>query len=127
VNDIETVKVAIEELVKLRKSFTGRDVLERIWNKRVKRDVPLACALPEKQVSLIVRRLFNNGDAVFKDYGSSLTFPLTGPILFFPMPYHAKKKAQAIAEHFKPAVPVASIPSVLSFPPSSPVSNGRSL
>jgi hypothetical protein len=105
-DDIGTVKVAIGELVGLRRSFTGKDVFERIRNRRIRRDVVLACKFSEKEVSMVVRRCFNYGDPVFQEYGSAITYPNTGPILYFPLPSHAKKKAHALAEKFNPVLPV---------------------
>jgi len=106
--DIETVKIAIGELVGLRRSFTGKDVFERIQNRRVRRDVVLNCKFSEKEVSMVVRRCFNYGDNVFQEYGSAITYPNTGPILYFPLPFHAKKKVHALTEKFNPVPPVAT-------------------
>jgi hypothetical protein len=103
-NEIDTVRAVVAELVKMRKSFTGRDVHQRIGNRRIRRDTKLSCAASEKSVSMMVRRLFNYGDAVFNGYGSALTTPQTGPIVFFPLPSHAKKRIATISEEFKPPV-----------------------
>jgi adenylate cyclase len=119
-NEIDTVRAVVTELVRLRRSFTGRDVHERINNRRVRRADKLSSS-SEASVSALVRRLFNYGDPVFNGYGSALTVPRIGPIVFFPLPAHAKRRIVKISEEIKPKpVSVAtvdtSLPTLISIP-----------
>jgi len=92
----EYVRSTIGELVALRKSFTGEDVLKRLNSKYVRGRVEkFSCDAPAKEVSGYVRHLFNGGDVAFfgQKYGSTPSHScgtLTGPIMFFPLPHHAK-------------------------------------
>jgi hypothetical protein len=98
-SSIDTVRTVIKELVEKRRSFTGKDVFERINNRRVRR-APLAIptqGFHEREVSIIVRKLFNNGDATFEKYGSCLVRGSAGPILYFPLPAHAKRRIERIS------------------------------
>lgn len=109
-HELDAVKLVIAELVKLRWSFTGKTVHERMNNRRIRRDTPVVCSASEKAVSTVVRRLFNAGDPVFQGYGSTLTVPTMGPVLFFPLPAHAKKKVLVISEAFKSQLTIAPLP-----------------
>lgn len=99
-SSIDTVRTVVKELVERRRSFTGKDVFERINNRRVRRSAPLAIPLQgfhEREVSIIVRKLFNSGDATFERYGSCLVRGSNGPILYFPLPAHAKRRIERIS------------------------------
>lgn len=99
-NKLDLVQTVVQELVEKRRSFTGRDVYERMHNRRVRRTAPLSPPSPsvlgQREVSVIVRRLFNSGHASFQRYGSCLTNGSNGPILYFPLPAHAKRKMEII-------------------------------
>lgn len=97
-NKLDLVRTVVKELVEKRRSFTGRDIYERMRNRRVRRNTPLSVpsAFGQQEVSVIVRKLFNSGNDAFQRYGSCLTNGHNGPILYFPLPAHAKKKVEII-------------------------------
>lgn len=104
-SSIDTVREVVKELVARRRSFTGRDVFDRIYNRRVRRSTPLViplCGIREREASIIVRKLFNSGDTSFEHYGSCLTNGSAGPILYFPLPCYVNKRAQRINEALAP-------------------------
>jgi hypothetical protein len=93
------VKAVIEELVRMRRTFTGKDVYDRMHNKHIRRDQKYdQCVGTEKEVSTYVRMLFNGADTCFMAYGSSLVPHPKGPVLYFALPYHAKIKATRIVD-----------------------------
>lgn len=94
--DREIIGAALDELTNLRKSFTGRDVYERIHNKHVRgRTLDFAAFQgTQRQVSDYVRFLFNQQDKALVGYGSTVV--PGGPIMYFPLPYHAKLHAERI-------------------------------
>lgn len=93
----EYVRSTINELVKLRKQFTGEDVYKRLNSKYVRgRTERYSCQAPAEEVSRFVRQLFNTGDNVFfgSYYGSAPTHvsaKTSGPLFYFPLPHHAKR------------------------------------
>ena len=101
----EYVRNTVIELVKLRKQFTGEDVYMRLNSKYVRgRPEKYTCQASASDVSTFVRGLFNRGDSVFmgSNYGSApshVVAPAGGPLLYFPLPYHAKKKLVKIVGH----------------------------
>jgi hypothetical protein len=108
-NNIDLVQTVVKELVEKRRSFTGRDVYERMYNRRVRRATLLNApsSLGQREVSVIVRKLFNSGNDAFQRYGSCLTNGHNGPILYFPLPAHAKRKVEMITGAL---VPVQLVP-----------------
>lgn len=108
--NIDPVRVVVAELVKMRKSFTGKEVYLRMHNTRVHRDQSLSSALTEKGVSIRVRELFNRGDPTFAAYGSTLTNSSAGPILYFPLPAYAKRRIDAIVHVLATAPVVVALP-----------------
>ena len=91
----EATEKVIQELTSRRRSFTGEDVYHRMHNKFVRRSDDLsACANLPTSISKYARMLFNQGYAVFDGYGSTIV--PNGPVLYFPLPFYAKKKAQKI-------------------------------
>lgn len=98
-NTQEAVKLVVGELVRMRRTFTGEDVHTRIHNKRVRRGQDLSgCTEGARDVSTFTRQLFNGKDAVFANYGSTLVAHQNGPVVYFALPFHAKKKAGRILD-----------------------------
>lgn len=124
-NSIDLVQTVVKELVEKRRSFTGRDVYERMHNRRVRRDTPLNApsSLGQREVSIIVRKLFNSGNNAFQRYGSCLTNGHNGPILYFPLPAHAKRKVEIITGALVP-VHLVSQPSQSAQPALMPLTLG---
>ena len=87
----------VGELVRMRRSFTGEDVYNRIHNKYIRRDEDYrGCSADAKQVSRSVRMMFNGKEDVFAEYGSTIVPDNTGPVVYFPLPHHAKVKVNKI-------------------------------
>lgn len=98
-NTQEAVKLVVGELVRMRRTFTGEDVHTRIHNKRVRRGQDLSgCTEGPRDVSMFTRQLFNGKDAVFTNYGSTLVPHQTGPVVYFALPFHAKRKMTKILD-----------------------------
>jgi len=94
---LATIVLAVEELVHMRHTFTGKDVFDRIHNKHIRRAGPIFVGSESpKEISNDVRKLFNTQDPVFTDYGSTIV-PDHGPVLYFALPHHAKLNASRIA------------------------------
>ena len=94
-----TISLVVGELVRMRKSFTGRDVFDRIHNKNIRRLGKLPnCTLTAGEVSRHVRKLFNSHQD-FNAYGSALA-DSSGPVVYFALPHHAKAKISKIADEF---------------------------
>jgi hypothetical protein len=91
---IETV---VGELTRMRRSFTGRDVHNRMHSKYVRRDEDFSgCTEGPREISRDVRKLFNDKHPAFKGYGSAIVYHDNGPVLFFALPHHAKVQARKI-------------------------------
>lgn len=96
---MDAIETVVGELTRMRKSFTGKDVYDRMHSKYVRRSQDFsACPEGPSEISRDVRRLFNSKHPVFKDYGSALVYHDDGPVLFFALPYHAKIKARKIEQ-----------------------------
>jgi hypothetical protein len=94
---MHAIETVIGELTAMRRSFTGRDVYERIHNKHVRRDEDFSgCTEGPGEVSKDVRRLFNGSHTLFSSYGSTIVPHDNGPVMYFPLPYHAKVKVSKI-------------------------------
>ena len=97
-NDFQVIETVVGELVRMRRTFTGQDVYNRIHNKNVKRSADLSGFQESAAgVSVQVRRMFNSKNPVFTNYGSTLVPHDKGPVLYFALPHHAKLKANRIA------------------------------
>ena len=100
----EYTRATIAELISLKKSFTGEDVLKRMNSKYVRgRSERFSCASSAKDVSSFVRSLFNSGDMTFfgSKYGSapsSSCNTFNGPLMFFPLPSYAKRNFNKIIQ-----------------------------
>lgn len=93
----EATEKVVHELTSMRRSFTGEDVHNRIHNKHIRRDDDFsACTSSAGTISVCTRKMFNQGHPVFSNYGSTIV--PDGPVLYFPLPYHAKVRAKKIKE-----------------------------
>jgi hypothetical protein len=93
----EAIKTVVGELVVMRRSFTGRDVYERMHNKHIRRDEDFSgCTEGPAEISKDVRRMFNGSHTLFQGYGSTIVPHDNGPVMYFPLPYHAKVKVSKI-------------------------------
>lgn len=96
-DDAKTVDTVVGELVRMRRTFTGKDVMDRIFNKHIHRATPInPVSAPQEAVSKYLRYLFNNKNAFFSGYGSTCVPGNYGPVVYFPLPYHAKKAVDRI-------------------------------
>lgn len=92
-----TVDTVIGELVRMRRTFTGKDVLDRIFNKHIRRPTLIdPVSAPQEAVSKYIRYLFNSKNACFTGYGSTCVPGSCGPVVYFPLPYYAKKAVDHI-------------------------------
>ena len=95
----DAAQVVVKELVRMRKTFTGKDVYTRMHNKHIRRATEFSTLVgTEKEVSVYVRSLFNGSSPCFMAYGSSLVPHPKGPALYFALPHHAKIKATRIVD-----------------------------
>lgn len=96
---MEAIETAVAELTRMRRSFTGQDVHQRIHNRKIRRPGNpdfSSCQERPQEISLEVRLLFNRRHSLFRDYGSANVYHPNGPILYFPLPYHAKRRINNI-------------------------------
>jgi len=95
------VENVVKEMVSLRQCFTGEDVYKRIHNKHI-RNRPAKysdlCTADAHRVSTAVRKMFNSNDAAFTEYGSTIVPKDGGPVVYFPLPHHAKVKVSRITD-----------------------------
>lgn len=97
-SDLTAIEVVVDELTQMHKTFTGEDVYKRIHNKRVRRKEDLSGFQENARgVSREVRKMFNGRHSLFASYGSTLVQHNNGPVLYFPLPFHAKKRALQIS------------------------------
>lgn len=98
-SNLAIVENVVQELVNLRKSFTGEDVYKRIHNKYI-RNRPARyqdlCSASPRNVSDAVRKMFNTKHKYFGAYGSTIVPHNSGPVVYFPLPHHAKVKVSRI-------------------------------
>ena len=101
--DYSAIEVVVGELVRMRKMFTAEDVYKRIHNKYVRRDEDLSGFQESARgVSKEVRKMFNGRHSLFVNYSSALVPHDNGPILYSPLSYHARLKAEKIAAQLDP-------------------------
>lgn len=98
---LQAIEIVLTELTKMRRSFTGQDVHHRIHNRRIRRQGNpdfSGCTEPPGEISREVRQMFNSKHPIFKGYGSAIVYHQNGPVLFFPLPYHAKRRISKIID-----------------------------
>jgi hypothetical protein len=94
---MQGIVTVIEEMIKQRLCFTGEDVFKRMHNKHIKRQDDFSvCTESPQEISKEVRQLFNSQNPVFQGYGSTIVPHGKGPVLYFALPYHAKRYASKI-------------------------------
>lgn len=97
-DQMTVVETVVGELIKMHRTFTGQDVYNRINNKKIRHEIPLPqVTLAQDDVSKYVRYLFNTKHIVFYRYGTTIIPHKYGPVMYFPIPYHAKKAVERIA------------------------------
>jgi hypothetical protein len=96
-DEAKTVEIVVGELTKMHRTFTGKNVVDRIFKKGLRHEIPIVkvCSTPE-DVSGYVRHLFNTKSQVFSGYGSTIIQHDNGPVVYFPLPYHVKQAVKKI-------------------------------
>lgn len=101
---LNAVELVLGELVKQRRSFTGQDVYQRIYQKGITRKAKDVDVIEQARqenesqttVSREVRNMFNSKNALLTNYGSYPIPHPSGPVMYFPLPSHAKRATEKI-------------------------------
>jgi hypothetical protein len=115
---LSAVEIVIGEMVRQRRSFTGQDVYQRIYQKGITRKTKDADAVEQARqenenqgtVSREVRNMFNGKSALFTNYGSYPIPHPTGPVMYFPLPAHAKRATEKILKKMSSMQLQSSLP-----------------